>query len=258
MNTAFTIGHDVMEPDGKEISSIGVVMQLRAYLAQAELPDNGRLPPERDLAAELGVSRAELRKALAALESEGRLWRHVGKGTFLGNRPLDATTDVAGMVQRTNPAEVMKARLALEPEIARLAALNATPGQIAQMRDCMVRSRKAETWRQYEMWDNHLHRAIGEATQNTLLLGLLDTVSAVRRAVSWGRLRGERLRPPPDHHSFAGHEAIVAAIEDRDMAGAAAAMRLHLVTVERNLLERPLFDEAQTPVLQARPRKRSA
>ncbi len=140
-----------LELDRIEVSGVGVLMQLRAYLAQAQLPDNGRLPPERELAAELGVSRAELRKALATLAAEGRLWRHVGKGTFLGNRPLDATTDVAAMVRRTNPAEVVKARLALEPEIARLAALNATPSQIAQMRDCITRSREAETWRQYEM-----------------------------------------------------------------------------------------------------------
>jgi DNA-binding FadR family transcriptional regulator len=247
-----------MEDDREDISGVGVLMQLRAYLAQARLPENGRLPPERDLAAELGVSRAELRKALATLAAEGRLWRHVGKGTFLGNRPLDITTDVAAMVRRTNPAEVIKARLALEPEIARLAALNATPGQIAQMRNCLVRSREAETWRQYEMWDNHLHRAIGEATQNSLLLGLLDTLSAVRRAVGWGRLRGERTRPAPDHHSFAAHEAIVSAIEDRDMSGAAAAMRAHLFSVERNLLERQLFEEEDERLLHARPRKRSA
>lgn len=248
-----------MSDDPRDISSVGVVMQLRAYLAQAELPENGRLPPERDLAAELGVSRAELRKALAALETEGKLWRHVGKGTFLGNRPLDATTDVAGLVQRTNPAEVVKARLALEPEVARLAALNATPGQIAQMRECLARSRAADTWRQYEMWDNHLHRSIGEAAQNSLLLGLLDTLSAVRRAVSWGRLRGERPRPPADHHSFAEHDAVVAAIADRDMSGAAAAMRMHLLAVERNLLERPYFEDAQIAALApARSRRRSA
>ncbi|WP_164125975.1 GntR family transcriptional regulator, partial [Stenotrophomonas maltophilia] len=61
----------------------GTLTQLRAYLAQTEMGPQGRLPPERDLAAVLDVSRAELRKALAALEAEGQLWRHVGKGTFL-------------------------------------------------------------------------------------------------------------------------------------------------------------------------------
>jgi DNA-binding FadR family transcriptional regulator len=244
-----------METQMEGVSGVGVLMQLRAYLAQAKLPEDGRLPPERDLACELGVTRAELRKALATLAAEGQLWRHVGRGTFVGKRPVGAPADVATMARRTNPAEVMKARLAIEPEIARLAALNATPAHIAQMRACLTRARQSETWRQYEGWDNHFHRLVGEATQNTLLLGLLDTVSAVRRAVTWGRLRADPVRPSADHHSFQEHEAIVSAIEDRDMSGAAVAMRNHLLSVERNLLERQLFDDLDTP---ARPKRRSA
>jgi DNA-binding FadR family transcriptional regulator len=209
--------------------------QLRVYLARNNLPADGRLPPERTLSEKLGVTRAELRKALAVLEAEGLLWRHVGKGTFLGNRPLDTLADVAAITQRTNPAEVMRTRLLLEPEVARLAALNATPAQIAEMQTCLRKSREAASWRQYEAWDNRLHRTIAEATQNNLLLSLLDTLNAVRRAVTWGRLRADPVKPGPDHHSFAEHDAIVAAIADRDMTRAAAGMRQHLQTVERNL-----------------------
>jgi DNA-binding FadR family transcriptional regulator len=77
---------------------------------------------------------------------------------------------------------------------------------------------------------------IGEAAQNYLLLVLLDTLNAVRRAVTWGRLRPNRERPAPDHHSFNEHEAIVDAIQDRDRNRAREAMRAHLVNVERNLL----------------------
>lgn len=210
--------------------------RLRNFLGG--VPLDGRLPPERELAGILGVSRAELRKALALLEGEGVLWRHVGKGTFLGSRPIDTVADVAAMTRRTNPAEVMQARLVLEPEIARLAALHATPADIAEMRNCVSRTRQAETWRQYEAWDNRLHRAVGEAAQNGLLLGLLDTLNAVRRAVTWGRMRRDPLRPGPGHHSFAEHDALVDAIAERDAAGAAAVMRGHLRSVERNLLAR--------------------
>lgn len=216
----------------------GLVTQLRAYLAQAKLPEDGRLPPERELAAALGVSRAELRKALEVLESEGQLWRHVGKGTFLGGRPLDTFADIAALARRSNPAEVMRARLAMEPELARTAAFMATPADISEMRLCLSRSRQAETWRQYEGWDARLHRTIAEATHNSLLLGLFDTLNAVRRAVTWGRLRAVPVKPAPDHHSFEEHERIVDAIEVRDMVGAAAAMRAHLQTVERKLLEK--------------------
>jgi DNA-binding FadR family transcriptional regulator len=217
--------------------STPALAQLRAYLARTELPADSRLPPERMLSQAFGVSRAELRKALSVLEAEGQLWRHVGKGTFLGSRPLDTVADVAAITRRTNPAEVMRTRLLLEPEVARLAALNATPAQIAEMRVCLKRSREASSWRQYEGWDNRLHRVIAEATQNNLLLALLDTLNAVRRAVAWGRLRANPVKPDPDHHSFAEHESIVDAIADRDMARAATWMRRHLESVESNLLK---------------------
>ena len=219
-----------------EGAGIETVARLRAYIEGSQLTVDSRLPPERELSRALGVSRAGLRQALAVLESEGQIWRHVGKGTFIGTRPIATVSDIDAMVRRTNPAEVMRTRLLIEPEVARMAALNATPAQIAEMRLCMARSRAAATWRQYESWDNRLHRTIAEATQNALLVSLLDTLGAVRRAVAWGRLRVNKVKPEPDHHSFAEHEAIVEAIAERDRERAAETMRRHLETVERKLL----------------------
>jgi DNA-binding FadR family transcriptional regulator len=226
------IGHAMID----DIATGTALARLRTYLAQIEMPLDSRLPPERELAETLGVTRAGLRKALSVLESENQIWRHVGKGTFIGSRPIETLADVAAITRRTNPAEVMRTRLVLEPEVARMAALNATSAHIAEMHACMQRTRAAQTWRQYEAWDNRLHRVIAESTQNSLLLALLDTLNAVRRAVVWGRLRVDKVKPAPNHHSFDDHEAIVAAIADRDLNRAAAAMRTHLENVERNLL----------------------
>src|SRR3546814_2305729 len=93
----------------------------------------------------------------------------------------------------------MQARLLIEPQIAREAALNATAGDIGELTQCMLASRHAQTWRQYENCDNRLHRAVAEAAHNTVLLALFDTLNAVRRAVVWGRLRDKIDRPPaPD------------------------------------------------------------
>ncbi|ANH08324.1 GntR family transcriptional regulator (plasmid) [Shinella sp. HZN7] len=218
-----------------ENTDSAVLSRLRDFLATAQLPDGGRLPPERDLAEALDVGRGALRKALAALQAEGVVWRHVGKGTFTGERPIDTVADINAMVQRTNPLEVMGARIAFEPEVARCAALNATPSQITELRSAMMKAQQAPTWRLYEQWDNRLHRLIGESSQNSLLLGLLDTLNAVRRAVTWGRLRDTPVRPPPDHHSFEEHARIVEAIANRDGAGAADAMRRHLRSVEGHM-----------------------
>jgi DNA-binding FadR family transcriptional regulator len=235
-----------------DIANGTALARLRTYLAQIEMPLDSRLPPERALAETLGVTRASLRKALAVLESENQIWRHVGKGTFIGSRPIETMADVAAITRRTNPTEVMRTRLVLEPEVARMAALNATSAHIAEMHRCMQRTRAAQTWRQYEAWDNRLHRVIAESTQNALLLALLDTLNAVRRAVVWGRLRVDKVKPAPNHHSFEDHEAIVAAIEDRDLDRAAAAMRRHLENVERNLLKpRPAAEMMVTEMREA-------
>ncbi|WP_287094198.1 FCD domain-containing protein, partial [Mesorhizobium sp.] len=159
-----------------------------------------------------------------------------GRGTFVGSGPVEETIGISEIAGRTNPADVMRARLIIEPEIAREAALHATLSDIASMRQSLVQTREAVTWRQYENIDNLLHRQIAQASRNNVLLGLFDVLNAVRRTVVWGRLRSEGARPPADHHSFADHERIVEAIAERDLGGAAAAMRLHLQQVERRLI----------------------
>ena len=212
------------------------LVQLQAYLAQMDHSGETRLPAERELCESLGVSRGDLRKALAVLEKDGRIWRHVGRGTFVGSGPVEETIGISEIAGKTNPADVMRARLIIEPEIAREAALHATLSDIAAMRQSLAQTREAATWRQYENVDNLLHRQIAQASRNNVLLGLFDVLNAVRRTVVWGRLRSEGSRPPADHHSFADHERIVEAIADRDLGGAATAMRLHLQQVERRLI----------------------
>src|SRR3546814_6411843 len=90
----------------------GALTQMRAYLAQRDLPANSRLPPERELCDILGVSRGELRKALAVMESNGELWRHVGKGTFIGARPADGAGRLRlPDVRRRRPRWLLAGRL---------------------------------------------------------------------------------------------------------------------------------------------------
>lgn len=198
---------------------------------------NDRLPPERVFCDSLGIARSELRKAFAVLESEGSIWRHVGRGTFVGNGHGDATDSqsIANIAKRTTPKEVMYARLVLEPMLAREAAFHATTEHMEQLHDNCRRGRDAETWRQYETLDNQFHSLIADATQNTPLIAMYDQLNAVRRTIVWGRLRRRSEYPPKDHHSFDGHEAVLAAIEQRDSEEALAKMKAHLSSV-RDLL----------------------
>jgi len=211
------------------------LVQLRAWMSRNDLEDEMKLPSERVLCDELGVTRGDLRKALAVLEREGVIWRHVGKGTFIGAKPLDQMLSLSRIEHETNPGEVMRARLLIEPILAREAARNATRQDVADIETLMHQARAAETWRQYEALDTAFHRAIARAGDNSLMLAIYDTLNTVRRSVVWGRLRVVPDRPPTDHHSFAEHEAIVAAIKTRDITAAGAAMFTHIQTVASQL-----------------------
>lgn len=214
----------------------GALIQLRAWLAQRDLPTDGRLPPEREFADLLGVSRGDLRKALAKLERNGELWRRVGKGTFFGPKPSDELSVVETVAEQSNPIEVMDARILIEPMLCGEAAIHATGIHIEELNGCLDAQRAAKTWRQYENADNRLHRVIALASGNIVLLALFDQLNAIRRAIVWGRLRHNLGAPPRDHHSFAQHDEIVCAIGQRDQERASIAMHNHLANVRRGLL----------------------
>ena len=211
------------------------LVQLRAFLARAGLGPDARLPPERELAASIGVTRGELRKALAVLEEEGQIWRHVGKGTFMAGAAAPESLDLAGLAQRSNPAEVMRARKLLEPALAAEAAIHASSLDLQALRECCAESRAAPSWRHYEVSDNRFHKLVAEAAHNGVAGALYDMLAAIRRVVVWSRRRDGHGRPPADHHSFAEHDAILAALANRDPGAAEAAMRMHLASVERKL-----------------------
>ncbi len=223
-------------PDGG-VSGNAALAQLRAYIADRAFGPGDRLPPERVLCVDLGLKRTDLRRALDALERENRLWRHVGKGTFLTDHdPASAPGPFDQLANQVSPADVMRARAALEPAIAREAALYASASSIAKLRLNLDRAMQAATWREYEALDNEFHRQIAESSGSTTLLALFDQLNTLRRMVSWGRVVRTGAHPPADHSSFAEHARIVEDIAIRSPDAAQAAMRAHLRSVANRLL----------------------
>lgn len=214
---------------------VPLVEQIKQYVAKEGFNHNDRLPPERVLSEIFGVSRGELRKALAELEDGGLIWRHVGRGTFIGARPVLNLADVAYLGELASPAQVIAARLVIEPELARLASVYGSRSNFEEIQSCNNRCRDATDWRSYEAWDNNLHYAIAKATHNKLLVYLFDILNVVRRSTVWGQPRTTRM-PPRDHRSFAEHDAICAAIIARDAGTASLRMRDHLVSVRERVL----------------------
>lgn len=213
-----------------------VIDEVREFIAQTGLGAGDKMPSERDMRALLGLGRTDLRRALQQLEDEGRIWRHVGKGTFLFGR-MDRQQPIAMLADEVGPADVMRARAALEPAIAREAALHGSSETFARLRTAARRAQRAGSWRDYEVQDDALHRLIAEATGSRTLLELFDQLNALRRLVSRRRVARQEPRPPADHSSFAEHDNILAAITARDGDVAQQAMRMHLRSVEKRLYD---------------------
>lgn len=218
------------------VQDVDPVARLRSYISEGGFAQGFRLPAERHLTDELGMTRATLRKALDALERDGLIWRHVGKGTFVADtsvqRPSGALVELG---RQLTPFRMMRARMAIEPAIAREAAVNASGDTLMRMRRAIDRSKAALTWAEYEAQDDIFHRTVAEASDNLLLLSLFDQLNEVRRAVTWGSVTRQSVRPPPDHSSFAEHDTIAEAIANRDPVAAYEAMRRHLRSVSQRL-----------------------
>ncbi len=214
------------------------VSELHRLIRNGHYAPQSQLPSERSLAEQLQISRSTLRKALATLESEGELWRHVGRGTFVGKCPAVESEVFPLPADLTNPSEVMEVRLILEPEIAVLAAHRATKTDITFMRQCLVKGDAARDTATFEMWDGALHRVIAEAARNTLLLALFQAVNAVRGHAIWGELKEATLTKQRRKRYVVQHYNMVNAIERRDAVDSQRLTREHLKAVRDDMLNK--------------------
>ncbi|MFN3642814.1 MAG: FadR/GntR family transcriptional regulator [Gemmobacter sp.] len=208
---------------------------LLALVQDGGLGPSGRLPAERALCDRWGIGRRSLRRALDALEAEGLIWRQQGKGTFAGHPPDPTGLLAAGIVGETTPAEVMEARLCIEPVLARLAAARATPDEIARLRGIAARVMQAEDRDETELWDGALHRRIATLAGNRPLLTAFAMLDEIRANPSWRGLRERARSPGTLRISDAQHHAIIDALAAGDGGAAEAAMRDHLATLAGNL-----------------------
>lgn len=209
----------------------GSLERLRAFIEAGGYGPGDRLPPERELIQRLDLSRTTLRKALDALEREGAIWRHVGKGTFIANEASVASA----LTRQVTPVKLVRARMVIEPAIAREAAINASAEAVSRLKLAEARAAQAGSWAEYEERDDAFHCAIAEATDNILLLSLFETLNKTSRAIAGVNVVRETSRPSADHSSFAEHSEIVAAIETRDPHRSFDAMRRHIGSVSARL-----------------------
>jgi DNA-binding FadR family transcriptional regulator len=204
--------------------------QIRGLIGSGEFPAGSRLPPERDLAKQLGVSRPSVREALIALEVEGLVEVRIGSGIYvMGAMAKPAGEQVAPIQAEAGPFELLRARYVIESECAALAAKSARKTQltaIEQALDQMEREREAQ--KPPLEGDRLFHVRIAEATGNGALVAVVKMLWEERTGTLYQQLEQHYDSPELWTTAMAEHRAVLKAISTRDAAGARAAMQRHL------------------------------
>lgn len=205
-----------------------VVARLREYVQTEGLRTGDRLPPERDLADRLGVSRTSVRQAIVALEVQGLVEVRHGGGTYLLRDRLDAEPLETMIDRRRRLPDVLDARDALETKLAALAAVRRTEKDLkeidtalAAMADAIGRGELGVTE------DQRFHAAITAAAHSTLLADFMAEIS-----LQIAESRTESLRQPGrPAQSLQQHRLIAEAVHAGDPKAAAQAMHTHVDSV---------------------------
>jgi DNA-binding FadR family transcriptional regulator len=202
-----------------------------------------RLPAEREWCEQYQISRSTVRKVLAELKTQGLIAQTVGSGTYVTDKavlvasppkaPSQAMTDAAW---QTSPAELMEARMALEPAIIEMVIGNATPADFEHMAQCCDRAESAASVEEFEVWDGLFHEVIARAAHNTFVARLFKLMNQARAQGEWGMLKKRSLTPERRLAYQSEHRALLHALKGRDPVQAKALAIEHLVHVRRNLL----------------------
>ena len=194
-----------------------------------------RLPAERQLAEELGVSRATVREALAALELMGVVETHAGAGSFVRGGP--GLADEARAVD-TSPLETITARLVVEPQLARLAARGwqrRSLAAIARPLRALEREAAAGSDRHPSELDRQFHAAIATASGNSVLNRMAEPLWELMQETLWRRLKERSWSARQTTLVARDHRRIYDAIRARDDDLAAFEMEAHLRRVLEEL-----------------------
>jgi DNA-binding FadR family transcriptional regulator len=200
--------------------------QIAALIDKGEYGRGARLPPERDLARQLGVSRPSVREALIALEVEGYVEVRVGSGVYVtGERPEPA----AALPADSGPFELIRARWIIEAECAALAARSATRAQMRAIEEALAEMESMTDHGTMPLAaDRQFHLRVAEASGNSALALVVKTLWDQRTGPLFLRLEHHFDSPGLWEVAIREHRDVVEAIARREPAAARAAMRRHM------------------------------
>ncbi len=209
-----------------------IAEQLRQLMNSGEFAVGSRLPAERDLAVQLGVSRPSVREALIALEVEGMIEVRTGSGIYVqSTTPIKNKANVphSDTPAEWGPLEVMSARILVEAEVAALAAQNAQKKDLQAIRNGLQKMKLEAARDEVPRWgDEAFHEGIAQACGNGVLLDTVQRFWQARNGPLFERLGDYFEHPASWQAAIAEHQAVLDAIEARDSTGARKAMQKHL------------------------------
>ncbi|AKJ43074.1 Uxu operon transcriptional regulator [Pragia fontium] len=217
-----------------------VGLMLRRMIAQKQYAIGKRLPPEREIAEMLNVSRTVVREALIMLEIEKLVEVRRGSGIFVINTPQDSASDASATNQCNDagPFELLQARQLLESNIAEFAALQVTREDIVKMRQALQVEEQELVSDDKESGDMLFHLAIAEATHNSMLVELFKQSWQWRENnPMWIQLHSRLENTHYRKDWLSDHKQILATLIKRDAKAAKLAMWQHLENVKLRLLE---------------------
>ncbi|HWR38198.1 MAG TPA: FadR/GntR family transcriptional regulator [Patescibacteria group bacterium] len=207
------------------------VERLRTFIDGGSLSAGDKLPSERELGEQFGVSRSVLREALRVVESQGLITMVQGKGAYVRKPGLRTVIEPVQRLMRDGSitlANLMQARIIIEPEVAKIASLNATEDQIRKLeQDCGEMIKYLEFPEKYLRADQNFHSRLAQSTGNpvfTIMMWPLINLFA-------GFVPLFYERPGTPQQVFSAHEELVVAIKKRDAVSAERLMREHLAEV---------------------------
>jgi DNA-binding FadR family transcriptional regulator len=209
-----------------------IAAQLSALIASGEFTVGQRLPSERELASQLGVSRPSLREALIALELEGLVEVRVGAGiwvTSASGRDPGTTAQQEG----EGPFELLRARSLIEGEIAAVAAREANATDLATIRAALSEMERLEKKNQdFSSFDREFHLRIAASTRNGVLQSVVEDLWDRGRGAMWRLMEQHFQTPALQAATVNDHRAIFQALAAHDPREARNAMRAHLKRVD--------------------------
>lgn len=197
-----------------------------------------RLPTERHFSEQFGLSRSTVRRVLLDFKRKRLITQTVGSGTYVADSVHEALAAIApgGPGAHISPAELMSARLVLEPALIEMVIGNATGADFQRMDECNHRAEAATTLEEFEQWDAALHEAIAQAAHNGFIGAVFGLMNEVRSQGEWGVLKRRSATPERRLEYQQEHRALVAALKERDAERARAICLQHLLHVRTNML----------------------